>query len=303
MRVASKHIAAREAIINTLKYFQIFQFPLYADEVYQFLSLPIEKDELEQLLIELVTERAIYQYDNLYMTEDNKTLAAKRLVGSVKASMVMGKARKAASLISKFPFVKAVCISGSLSKGYADEKSDIDFFIITQKSRLWICRTLLHLFKKTTFLYNQQHSYCMNYFIDESHLHLEEQNVFTATELATLIPLYNNSHIYEQLINDNACWLTKQYPNIDWHLESKGNANTGSVIKRLSEFMLNIFAPKYLNLALMHVTDKLWRFKWQRRNYPMHEYDLAMKTKWYVSKNHPANYQKKVLSKLVLKPA
>jgi Nucleotidyltransferase domain. len=303
MQVASKHIAVREAIINTLKYFHIFQFPLYSDEVHQFLSITIDKEELEQILMHLVSERVIYKYDNLYMVDDNKTLAAKRMVGSVKASIVMEKAKKAASIIANFPFVKAVCISGSLSKGYADEKSDIDFFIITQKHRLWICRTLLHLYKKTTFLYNEQHSYCMNYFIDESHLHLEEQNVFTATELATLIPLYNNGRIYEQLINDNTCWLSHQYPNIDWHFEPKEVSAPGTLFKRASQFVLNIFVPKYVNLALMYLTDKMWRFKWQKRNYPMHEYDLAMKTKWYVSKNHPANYQKKILSKLVLKPA
>jgi hypothetical protein len=32
----------------------------------------------------------------------------------------------------------------------------------------------------------------------------------------------------------------------------------------------------------------------------MEDYDLAMKTRWYVSKNHPANYQKKVLRQLKL---
>lgn len=30
----------------------------------------------------------------------------------------------------------------------------------------------------------------------------------------------------------------------------------------------------------------------------MEYYDLAMKTRWYVSKNHPKNYQKKVLEKI-----
>jgi hypothetical protein len=32
------------------------------------------------------------------------------------------------------------------------------------------------------------------------------------------------------------------------------------------------------------------------KKYPMQDYDLAMKTRWYVSKNHPLNYQKKIIN-------
>jgi hypothetical protein len=65
--------------------------------------------------------------------------------------------------------------------------------------------------------------------------------------------------------------------------------------------MINLLFPKQLNLFLMNFTDKLWRLKWERKGYPMKDYDLAMKTRWYVSKNHPHNYQKKVLKELKMK--
>lgn len=35
--------------------------------------------------------------------------------------------------------------------------------------------------------------------------------------------------------------------------------------------------------------------KMETKRFPMDDYDLAMKTRWYVSKNHPLNYQKRVL--------
>ncbi|MCD6064284.1 MAG: hypothetical protein K0R82_2195, partial [Flavipsychrobacter sp.] len=68
----------------------------------------------------------------------------------------------------------------------------------------------------------------------------------------------------------------------------------------LSEKFIDLLAASYLNKGLMTITDTWWRYKWQRKNYPMEDYDLAMKTRWYVSKNHPANYQKKVLRQLKL---
>lgn len=302
MQATDTYSNIREGVLKTLRYFNIFHFPLHISEICNFLPIKIDSQQLQFILNDMVDEGNIYAYDDVYMIENRPELAMKRVEGTAKASMAMEKAKRAGTIIARFPFVKSVCISGSLSKGYADEKSDIDFFIVTSKRRLWICRTLLHLFKKTTFLYNEQHSYCMNYFIDETHLCLEEKNLFTATELATLIPLYSKDDIYTKLIRANAEWLNDTYPNAKYERPIEQEVST-SHFKKVSEFIINIFAPKYMNLGLMHLTDRIWRFKWQKKNYPMHEYDLAMKTKWYVSKNHPANYQKKVLSKLSLTSA
>ena len=61
---------------------------------------------------------------------------------------MLGRAKWGASIIAAFPFVRAVGISGSLSKQYADENSDIDYFIITAANRLWIAKNLPAYFQK-----------------------------------------------------------------------------------------------------------------------------------------------------------
>lgn len=281
----------------TLQYFHIFKHPLYLEEIHRFSPMDIPVNELYHALREMVITGAIYEYDNFYMLEDNKELVNRRLEGKQRADALMDEAYRSASRIARFPFVESVCISGSLSKGYANEKSDIDLFIITKKNRLWICRTILHLFKKMTFLWNAQHSFCMNYFIDESKLCIEEQNRFTATELATLIPAYN-SFVYRRLIDENRAWLVNMFPNINWNSGTLITKKEPKTFRRIWEQGINLIFPKQINLLLMNVTNKWWRFKWQRKGYPMQDYDLAMKTKWYVSKNHPLNYQKKVLKQL-----
>src|SRR4029453_8923510 len=93
-------------------------------------------------------------------------------------------------LIASFPYVRCVCISGSLSKKYFDDTTDIDFFVITKPGRLWVCRTFLILFKKL-FLLNSKKYFCINYFIDSDNLEIPDQNIFTATELTTLIPMHD----------------------------------------------------------------------------------------------------------------
>src|SRR5947207_638283 len=52
-------------------------------------------------------------------------------------------------IIKRFPFVRGVFLSGDLSKGVAHADSDIDYVIVTAPHRLWICRSMLVLFKKT----------------------------------------------------------------------------------------------------------------------------------------------------------
>jgi predicted nucleotidyltransferase len=114
----------------------------------------------------------------------------------------MTKAKGVGRLLIKFPFVRGVGISGSLSKNFADDKSDIDLFIITEKDRLWIARTLMHCFKKLTFLANRQHHYCMNYYVDEQQLQIAEKNIYTAIEVDTLIPLEGDV-VFEQFYTAN----------------------------------------------------------------------------------------------------
>jgi len=222
---------------------------------------------------------------------------ARREKGNQRAAAELVKASSIARLIFNAPFVKFVGISGSLSKGYADEKSDFDFFIVTSANRLWICRTILHLFKKLTFLVGQQRKFCMNYFVDESALLLEEQNIYTATELASMIPV-SGLEQHKTLLAANS-WLYKLLPNIkrstvvlEQQLSPKNN------LKKLMEWTINIAAPTSFNQFLMTFTDRRWRKKWARKNYPENDYPLAFKTTPNISKNHPANYQKKILEQL-----
>jgi hypothetical protein len=297
MQAIKERLQIEDAVLETLRYFHIFRHPLYLEEIHRYLSIDIKIVSLSVTIKEMLDAGLLFQHHDLYMLEDDETLAQKRVTGAEKASKAIDRAKRSISIISKFPFVKGVCISGSLSKGYADERSDADFFIITSRQRLWICRSLLHMFKKFTYLLNRQHAFCMNYFIDESRLNIEEQNIYTATELATLIPVYNTES-YKELINRNKYWLVNLFPNIKWEHNADYAYLSPKAVKSVMESFINLLFPKYLNNWLMKFTDSWWRFKWQQKNYPMHEYDLAMKTRWYVSKNHPKNYQKKVLQQL-----
>jgi hypothetical protein len=268
-----------------LKYFNIFRHPLRLDEILKFSGA--KETELEEYLNELIAAGTVTKIGNYYLYEGDQRYIDKREKGEEYAAMLLPKARRAAKFISLFPFVKFVGISGSLSKGYADERTDFDFFIVTAANTLWICRTVLHLVKKMSYLIGRQHWMCMNYFIDEQKLELEEKNIFTQIELSTLIPIYNQD-MYRRILLSNK----NNLPNLEY-LGLNPDEDREPSFKREKNTW---WRP--LNLWLMKLTDKKWRRKWQKKGYPMSDYALAFKTTPYISKNHPKNYQKTILKQL-----
>ena len=161
---------------------------------------------------DLTSENWIYKFDEFYMLQENASLVSRRRSGNIKARQLLKTAEKIAGFLSLFPFVRGVAISGSLSKNFADESSDIDFFIITAKNRLWLARTFMHIFKKFTFLFKKEDWFCMNYYIDEAFPEIREKNIFTATEVATLLTL-RGIEVFKQFFENNK-WSRDFFPNL-----------------------------------------------------------------------------------------
>lgn len=278
-----------QGILKVLHYFDLFNFPLTRAEIYHFIRLECTPEELEEGLQQLLLEQKIFCIEDCYLLHHAEHLVARKKKGFKQAQKELKKAQKIAQLIHTFPFVRMVAVSGSLSKGYADEHSDIDFFIVTSTHNLWTARSILHLFKKLTFLVNMQDSFCMNYFIADQHLEIEEQNYFTAIELNTLIPL-TGIHYYNQLLKANS-WTKKYLPNKCVHVPK----TVPQAPKNIKLFLEKLLPSKKLNHFFMRITDKRWQKKWQKRGVSQEVYQLAFKTNLYVSKNHPTNNQKNIL--------
>ena len=206
--------ARHAAILKVLAYFDIFQYPLTAAEIKKYLDQPLHDHDLEHTLRHLLHDQHIYQLGEFYSLHNNPLLALRRREGNQRAAKLMPRAMKAGRFLYQFPFVSAIGISGSLSKNFADERSDVDFFIITKANRLWIARTLMHLFKKLTFLTGHQHYFCMNYYIDETALRIEDENIYTALEIATLVPVAGNQAADQFFVHNK--WRTRFFPNCSY---------------------------------------------------------------------------------------
>src|ERR1700761_1830764 len=123
----------KENILTTLAYFDLFNYPLTRGEIYLFLSSKHQYSAFDDALTCLLLSGSIYQFDKFYTLKNDHHLIIRRNDGNKRAAELIKIAEKVGDILIRFPYVRGIAISGSLSKNYADEHSDIDLFIITAK--------------------------------------------------------------------------------------------------------------------------------------------------------------------------
>ncbi|KAA1244129.1 nucleotidyltransferase domain-containing protein [Aquimarina sp. RZ0] len=276
--------------LKTLLYFSIFKYPLSAEEVFLF-SAATDQNEIQDELEYLKNKGVISSDSSYYFLDENIQSVDRRIKGNKMAKSVMQKAIKKGFLIAKFPYVEAVGISGALSKSYHDKDGDVDFFVITKPERLWVSRTLLMLYKKI-FLFNSRKFFCVNYFITENSLEITEKNIFTATELLTLIPVSGD---FTRFYNQNQ-WVSNFLPNLKIGKSSIKQLKKKPGISRIIELLLNTKAGNMLEHVFLKLTLKKWNTKFKTLS--KEDFEIAMKSTDGVSKHHPQNFQKKVIDRL-----
>jgi len=281
----------RQSIIRALAYYDIFAYPLTAEEVYYNLgNNHTNVEEITSELVKLASSNIIYCKENFFLLNDDDNYVRRRRKGNELAEKRLQTARKFSGFISRFPFIRAVLLSGSISKGFMEEDSDIDYFVITHPNRVWFSRLVLMIFKKI-FLFNSKKNFCINYFVDSDNLEIEEKNIFTATEIVTLLPTFGKN-IYDQFYEKNF-WVKKFYPNFPKRDSNTIPERKNGVMKSLLENLLGKkFGDKIDDFA-MSLFNKFNRTKY--KNYNQEEFKLAFKSTKKESKHHPKFFQRRVL--------
>lgn len=277
-------------IIKTLAYYDIFSYPLKVEEIYH--NLPVNhctaKDIQSELNL-LCEKGLVYRINDFYLLQNNCEIVRKRIQGNKLCMKKMKSAFRMSKFISKFPYVRAIFLTGSISKGYMDKESDVDYMIITEPNRLWVSKLLLTIFKKI-FLLNSRKVFCVNYYIDYNHLEIEEKNVFTATEIVTLIPVFGKKY-YEEFYSKNI-WIKEYFPNFPKRNNTMIDENRNLIQKTFERLLNNQVGEKIDNWAMKLftiVTKKKFSYFSEK------DFALAFKSSKYESKYHPKFFQKKVL--------
>ncbi|MCW3090208.1 MAG: hypothetical protein JWP81_1277 [Ferruginibacter sp.] len=282
----------RQNILNTITYFDIFHYPVTSEEIQSFLACEIQPAKLNTCLQSLLTETIIFKLGNFYSLRNDPALATRRSNGNRMALMEMKHARTAAAILSRFPYVKGLAISGSLSKNFADDTTDIDFFIITEANRLWIARTLLQLFYKLAYIAGKRRWFCLNYYIDEKGLEISEKNIFTAMEIVTLVPMHGAQTIGKFLTANS--WTDEYFP-LRKTVASGIKPMRKTFLKTIIERIFNTKAGDKIDLWLMKITHMRWQKKAIQHKINEKGIYIGMMVDRHFSKPNPANFQDQII--------
>ncbi len=280
-------------ILATLLYFDLFKHPLTAKEILQYNRLNVQKSEIDASLKQLLELGIVYKINQFYMLSNNLSHVERRLKANEKANQKLKTAQKFTHIISRFPFVLAIFLSGSISKGVMYPDSDIDYFIITKKGRLWVTKLLLTFFKKIILL-NSYRNFCINYFITENALEIEEKNHFTATEIVTIVPVYGYD-LYRNFMKHNN-WVEAYYPNFPYRDRDNIIRYKNSIFKKMMQFLFDNKIGSTIDNWYMDFT---WKRYWKKykNTYGESGVQVAFKSNPNTSKVHPNHYQRKFLER------
>jgi len=172
----------------------------------------------------MMAKDIIYEKEGFYYFKKDsaKRVFPEKRDGQDKLSdLKIKKVTKITRWLQIFPFIRGIFLSGSLVFGWAEEQSDVDLLIITQKNHLWTTRfllsgllTLLGLKRSRVRIKNRL---CLNHFITDHNPKISLYSLYNAETYARLIPLCIEDKtlvdflMANRWINDYILWGSGRY--------------------------------------------------------------------------------------------
>jgi hypothetical protein len=206
---ASRAVLER-AIVQAVAYADVFDYPLTADEIHRYLiGVQANRGTIRATLRSSpLLANSLSRVGKLFTLSGREATVETRKARATRAAGYWRRAVRYGQLIGNVPFVRMVAVTGALAMdNMADD--DIDFLIVTEPGRLWLCRALVVGLVKAAAL--RKIELCPNYFLSDNALVLPERNLFTAHEVVQMVPL-SGSATYQRLRDLNR-WTFAYLPN------------------------------------------------------------------------------------------
>ena len=228
----------RANIIKSLVYFTMFKHPLSKEELIQFHAAKIEPSVISEAIDSLVKDKIVFESEGFFSLQKNQEWIDRRKAGNARAKKAIKRAIQTGSRIAQLPFIRSVSLSGTIAKGVMYEDSDVDYFIIAQVNRIWLAKLVLKLYK-LIFHFNSSKNLCYNYLLSENSLLVSAQNIYTATEISTLVPISLNI-TFKKFLQTNS-WVSNYFPNTDLIKKSQYSLSVNKTENQISNWIENLF--------------------------------------------------------------
>ncbi|GIK58229.1 MAG: hypothetical protein HND44_11180 [Chloroflexi bacterium] len=210
------------AVWRAIAYADVFDYPLTAVEVHRYLveaaaTLPEVEASLDHL-----AETHLCQANTYYTLPGRQNTVAIRQERGEHARQLWPVALKYGRLLSSLPFTRMVAVTGSLAVDNVALNGDIDYLLVVANGRVWLNRAFAILIVRLAARHG--HTLCPNYILAENALFFSEHNLYTAHEVAQMVPL-SGLPVYQQMRQMNS-WTAAFLPNANGapHVMGDGRA-------------------------------------------------------------------------------
>lgn len=226
-----------QAILDTVRYFDFFQVPLTATQIWRSLiidrdghgvrwhrqpvpSLALIKDTLSNstwLARQVTSVWGYYCWRRAVPDADNARSYVRRYLHRHALAQQKWKiTRRVARWLAALPLVKMIGVTGSLAMFNTNPTSDLDLFVIVAKGRVWLTRLLLILLtemqgRRRRYWHKQApDKICLNHYISDDQLLMNPaiHNIYTAVSYHQLVLLSGQS-TYQCWQQSNETWLKR----------------------------------------------------------------------------------------------
>ncbi len=210
----------KEAIIKVVAFFDIFDFPLTAFEIWKYLSVQCDLADVQEILNSGELNKVVSCKNGTYFLSGRGGIYVTRMKRYNYANAKFKKTLRIVRLFKYIPWIKMVAIGNMIGANNLKQESDIDLFIITASQRIWltrfICAGLAALLKLRPTAENFRDKICLSFFVSEGALDLSSLKLsddkYLLHWLADLTPVYDRGNTYDKFIAANQ-WVKESLPN------------------------------------------------------------------------------------------
>lgn len=244
----SSNLNHKQAVLATLAYFELFDYPLKSEEVTRYLYRL--KPDAHAVDVTLNESRILLIRGSYFQIDSKENLVEKRHDRELIAKRFWKRVHRFRWIFQITPFMELTAVCNNLALSNTNATSDIDLLILTKPERLFTARLWitgwLHLLGVRRHGKKIAGRFCLSFFAANGALNMEEiqkgnHDIYLAYWLQTLQPIGGNRDVYENLLEDNAPWLKRFFyekPLYNMH-HFKENTPQGRRIKRGLEKMLS----------------------------------------------------------------
>jgi hypothetical protein len=198
------------AIAHTVVYASLFDYPLTLEQLHYAL-IGSEQTSAEILAVYDGSQplQSIIEYrEGFFFPAGHGGLIAERRRREARSRLFLQEHARVLRLVCALPFTRLVALSGSIAHLNLEAHGDLDLFIVTRGRRVWTVTVAALLLAK---LLGHRRSICANFVVADTHLAIDQQDLFTANQVVHLKPLIGEE-ILDAFVAANP-FVALCYPN------------------------------------------------------------------------------------------